>query len=261
MPLLAAGPLARLGVGLAGVSQLCGKFFMHRPQASLSVILGTLGGRGLLTTDDGTRWLGPGDLLVAPKGINHRYETVRGVVWKVAWFNLHCAIPFDRVRVWQTDFLETLATDMRDVTEEASSGLFLSTEARMGKESYLAVRVQRILNYEKRGQQVQQEARLQVLWRAVRNDLALQWRLPELARIAGYSPEQLNRICNKRYGVPAMHYLTQLRMQNAAHLLGQGTHKVLSIAELCGYGNPFAFSVAFKRQYGASPRNSRVAER
>ena len=253
MPLLAGGPLVRLGVNLAGVSHLCGKFVMHRPHASISVLLGTLDGRGHLTTDDATRWLEPGDLLVAPKGVNHRYETVRGQVWKVAWFNLQCEIPFDRVRVWKTDYLAAMATDMRDVTAEASSGLFLSSEARLGKEDYLAVLVQRILNYEKRGQQVQQEARLQVLWRAVMNELAHKWRLPKLAQIAGYSPEQLNRICNQRYGVPAMHYLTQLRMQNAAHLLGQGTHKVLAIAALCGYDNPFAFSAAFKRQFGVSP--------
>ena len=124
----------------------------------------------------------------------------------------------------------------------------------MGKETYLAVLVQRILHHEKRGQQVLQEARLQVLWRAVMKELAHKWRLPELARIAGYSSEQLNRVCNQRYGVPAMKYLTHLRMQNAAHLMGQGTHKVLSIAGLCGYDNPFAFSVAFKRQFGVSPR-------
>lgn len=254
LPLLAGGSLARLGVELAGVSLLRGEYCMHRPHSVCSVIVGTLEGRGLLTTDDETRFLGPGDLLVAPKGRNFRYETVRGQSWKVAWFNLRCEIPVDRVRVLKADYLAAMATDMRDVTAEASAGLFLSDEARMGKESYLAVLVQRILHYEKRGQQVLQEARLQVLWRAVMSDLARKWRLPELARNAGYSPEHLNRICNQWYGVSAMHYLTRLRMRNAAHLLGQATHKIRMIGELCGYDNPFAFSVAFKRHYGVPPK-------
>ena len=255
LPLLAGGPLARLGVELAGVSLLRGEYCMHRPHLALcSVIVGTLEGRGLLTTDDGTRFLGPGDLLVVSKGMNCRYETIRGQAWKIVWFNLRCELPVDRVRVWKADYLAAMAADMRDVTAEASAGLFLSDEARMGKESYLAALAQRILHYEKRGQQVLQEARLQVLWRAVMSDLTHKWRLPELARSASYSPEHLNRICNQWYGVSAMHYLTRLRMRNAAHLLGQDTHKIRMIGELCGYDNPFAFSVAFKRHYGFSPK-------
>jgi len=254
MPLLEGGPLSKLGVRLAGVSELRGEYYMHHPRSLLSVLVGTLAGKGRLHTGERQQILKPGDLLVAPKGIHHRYETIQGQPWKVVWFNLGCDIPFDRVRVLKADDLTSMAKDFLDVKAEAAAGLYLSTEARMGKENYLAVLLQRILHCEKRGQQVRHEARLQVLWRAVTDDLARKWRLLELARIAGYSPEHLNRICNQRYRVSAMNYLTRLRMQHAAHLLGQGAHKILSIADQCGYGNPFAFSVAFKRCFGVPPR-------
>jgi AraC-like DNA-binding protein len=257
MPLLEGGPLSKLGVRLAGVSELRGEYCMHRPRSSLSVLVGTLAGKGLLHTERGQQILKSGDLLVAPKGVHHRYETMRGQPWKIVWFNVGCEIPFDRVRVLKADYLASMAKDFLDVKAEASAGFFLSAEARMGKENYLAVLLQRILHYEKRGLQVLHEARLQVLWRSVTNDLARKWRLLELARIAGYSPEHLNRICNQRYGVSAMNYLTRLRMQQAAQLLGQGTHKILSIADQCGYENPFAFSVAFKRCFGVPPRQFR----
>jgi AraC-like DNA-binding protein len=227
---------------------------MHRPCSSISALVGTLAGKGLLHTGEGKQILNPGDLLVAPKGVHHRYETIRGQPWKIVWFNVGREISFDRVRVLKADYLASMTKDFLDVTAEASAGLSLSAEARMGKENYLAVLLQRILHYEKRGQQVLHEARLQVLWRSMTNDLARKWRLLELARIAGYSPEHLNRICNQQYGVSAMNYLTRLRMQQAAHLLGQGTHKILSIADQCGYENPFAFSVAFKRCLGVPPR-------
>ena len=255
MPLLKDGPLAGLGVTLAGVSNLRSPYVMYRPHASFSVVAGTLEGRGWLNTDEGERFLEPGDLMIAPKGVNHHYETVKNERWKVVWFNIGREIPYNRVCIRKADFLPAMAREFLDVTAEASAGGFLHMEACMAKENYLAVILQRILQHETRGQEVLHEARLQLLWRSLMNDLARRWRLSDLARIAGYSPEHLNRICNRRYGVSAMHYLTRLRMQHAAHLIGQGTHKILKIAELCGYGNPFAFSVAFKRNYGMSPRN------
>jgi AraC-like DNA-binding protein len=263
MPILEGGPLSKLGVGAAGVSDLHGEYYMHRPRSSISVLVGTLAGKGLLHTEEGSQILKPGDLLVAPKGVSHRYETIRGRPWKVVWFNLGREIPFNRVRVLKADYLPSMAKDFLDVKAEASAGLSLSAEARMAKEHYLAVLLQRIIHYEKRGQQVLHEARLQVLWSSVTNDIARKWRLLDLARIAGYSPKHLNRICNRQYGVSAMNYLTRLRMQQATHLLGQETHKILSIADQCGYTNPFAFSVAFKRCFGVSPRQflSHQAER
>ncbi len=239
---------------MAGVSELRGKYLMHRPRSFISVLVGTLAGKGLLQTGQGQQILKPGDLLVAPKGVHHRYATIRGRPWKIVWFNLVCEIPFDRVRVWKADYLPSMAKDFLDVNMEATAGLPLSAEARMGKENYLAVLLQRILCYEKNRQQVLHEARLQALWRSMTADLARKWRLSDLARIAGYSPEHLNRICNRQYGVSAMNYLTRLRMQQAAHLLGQGTHKILSVADQCGYANPFAFSVAFKKCFGIPPK-------
>ncbi len=255
LPLLRDGPLARLGVEAAGVSRLRGRYVMHRPASSLSVVAGTMAGQALLWTDEGRRFLRPGDLLIAPKGVNHRYETIPGRAWKVIWFNIRREIPFDRVCVRRTDSLASLEKDYLDIMQEASVEGFLSEEARMGKESYVAVLMQRMLHSEKRGQEALHEARMQVLWHYVLDDLPHKWTLRDLAKIAGYSPEHLNRICNGRYGASVMKHLTRLRMQHAAHLLGLGTHKVLTIAELCGYDNPFAFSVAFKRTFGVPPRN------
>lgn len=254
MPLLASGPLARLGVAHAGISELRGTYSMYRPQSSISVVLGTLAGRGWLSTDAGDRTLDPGDLLIGPRGINHHYATLRGGAWNVVWLNIATEIPCDAVRVLRTASLPALAAEFRDVMAEAAAAGFLHMEARMAKENYLAVMLQRLLHGETSSREALHDERLQVLWRALAGDLARKWRLSELARLAGYSPEHLNRICRQRYGTPAMKRLTDLRMQHAAQLLGQGTHKVLAIAERCGYDNPFAFSVAFKRHFGLSPR-------
>jgi AraC-like DNA-binding protein len=50
-----------------------------------------------------------------------------------------------------------------------------------------------------------------------------------------------------------MHYLTERRIQLAAHLLTDGPATVSAVAHTVGYGSEAAFSRAFKRSMGLSP--------
>jgi AraC-like DNA-binding protein len=254
LPMLKGGPLSQLGVGSAGVSDLRGEYCMSRPGSPMSVVLGTLSGKALLTTDSQRRELRAGDLLIAPKGVNHRYELIRGGKWGIVWFNLSRAIPTEKVEVVPANFLEQIAKEMMDIREEAMVESFLSLEARMAKENYLSVILQRVLHREKSETQLHQERQLRDLWGQVMNDLAKAWTLEGLAEIAGCSAGHLNRLCRAFYGEPAMSHLTRLRMEHGAELLSLGMYKVGSVARLCGYENQFAFSVAFKRRFGISPK-------
>jgi AraC-like DNA-binding protein len=253
VPLLQPGPLSRLGVGLAGVSDLRGRYCMSRPHSALSVILGTLAGRAKLTTNTETRFLKPGDLLIAPAPLTHRYELVRSGNWKIVWFNIPHEIPCDKILVLKVNYLDRMAQEYNDIIEEAAVGSFLSMDARLAKENYLAVLLQRILHFEKHEQQSVHETCLRNLWSAVMDHPAKKRRLEELAEIAGYSAGHLNRICRQYYGRSAVHHLTRLRMDYGAQLFSQRVLKVQTVARICGYENQFAFSVAFKRQFGVSP--------
>jgi AraC-like DNA-binding protein len=51
-----------------------------------------------------------------------------------------------------------------------------------------------------------------------------------------------------------MAYLTRARMEHAAHLLQNGAQTLDEIALAAGYASPAAFSVAFKRWSGRTPR-------
>lgn len=55
-----------------------------------------------------------------------------------------------------------------------------------------------------------------------------------------------------------MAYLTGWRMSLAADLLEQSDATVASVARQVGYGTPFAFSAAFKREHGVSPQQYRA---
>jgi AraC-like DNA-binding protein len=257
MPILKSGPLHQLGVGCAGVSDLSGRYCMSRPNADISVILGTLSGHALLTTDTYTRELLPGNLLIAPQGISNRYELIRGQKWSIVWFNIARALPVQQVRVLHVNLLEKITREIIDICDESAFESFLSQEARLAKENYLSVMLHRILHSEKSESLFHREKQLRGLWSEVLNNLSRPWTLETLAEVADCSAGHLNRLCRQFYGHPAMNHLTRLRMEYAAGLLSLGTYKMGIIAKLCGYDNPFAFSVAFKRNFGTSPTNFR----
>lgn len=102
------------------------------------------------------------------------------------------------------------------------------------------------------------EPRLAQLWSSVRQNLGADWDLKRMARAAGMSQESLRRLCLRQVGRPPLAHLTHLRMLFAADLLACTREKVMSIATRVGYGDPFAFSNAFKRETGLPPARYRV---
>ena len=102
------------------------------------------------------------------------------------------------------------------------------------------------------------EPRLAQLWSVVRQNLGADWDLRRMARTAGMSQESLRRLCQRQVGRPPLAHLTHLRMLFAADLLACTREKVMSIATRVGYGDPFAFSNAFKRETGLPPARYRV---
>jgi AraC-like DNA-binding protein len=79
------------------------------------------------------------------------------------------------------------------------------------------------------------------------------WTLASLAKQAGVSRSVLAERFTKLVGQPPMQYLTQWRMQTAAHLLAEGAAKVAEVAVEVGYDSEAAFSRAFKKATGIAP--------
>ena len=108
-------------------------------------------------------------------------------------------------------------------------------------------------------------------WRAgsdplVRRALALlhdrpghPWTLDALAAQVHVSRATLSRRFTELVGQSPMAYLTAWRLARAADLLRAGGLSVEQVAHEVGYANAFAFSAAFKREHGRSPRAFRSA--
>jgi AraC-like DNA-binding protein len=91
-------------------------------------------------------------------------------------------------------------------------------------------------------------------------DLSRAWQVEELAKKLGTSRPVLARRFVAEVGVPPVAYLTQARMQAAAHLLRESDASLPSIAKAVGYTSEFAFNRAFRRELGAPPGTYRKSE-
>ena len=89
------------------------------------------------------------------------------------------------------------------------------------------------------------------------SDPARPWRLEELARSASLSCTAFAVRFRDSGGVPPLTYLLTWRMGLAARTLRRDGTPVAVLARETGYGSESAFSNAFKRTMGTSPRNYR----
>ena len=80
------------------------------------------------------------------------------------------------------------------------------------------------------------------------------WTLDALARVAGMSRSSFARAFKATVGTSPIEYLTQWRMLLAGTRLAGGNQSVSAIARSVGYESEAAFSTAFKREMGCSPR-------
>ncbi|GAA4888680.1 AraC family transcriptional regulator [Streptomyces coeruleoprunus] len=95
--------------------------------------------------------------------------------------------------------------------------------------------------------------------RAIHSAPAAAWTNERLAAEAGVSRPTLARRFTALVGRPPMAYLTWWRLSLAAALLRDTTDPLATVARRIGYGSPYAFSHAFKREFGATPGQYRAA--
>ncbi|MFJ4670795.1 AraC family transcriptional regulator [Kitasatospora purpeofusca] len=105
------------------------------------------------------------------------------------------------------------------------------------------------------------DERLAPALRLMHGDPARPWTLAELARAAAMSRTSFAQRFKDLAGVPPLAYLRRRRMRLAQHTLRRTDTPLSAIAASLGYGSDSAFSTAFKRATGLSPRHYREAAR
>jgi AraC family transcriptional regulator, carnitine catabolism transcriptional activator len=80
-----------------------------------------------------------------------------------------------------------------------------------------------------------------------------------LARAAGISLRQMERLFHARLGQRPMGFYVRVRLDKAERLLTYSQMSVRDVALACGYATLAQFSRAFRARYGKSPRQFRAA--
>lgn len=89
--------------------------------------------------------------------------------------------------------------------------------------------------------------------RLLHADIAFRWTVPQLASQVGMSRSAFTQRFTERVGRPPLDYLTHWRMVLAERKLAAG-QPVAAVATSVGYTSQSAFSHAFKRSLGRTPR-------
>ncbi|MBP0597368.1 AraC family transcriptional regulator [Herbaspirillum sp. LeCh32-8] len=105
------------------------------------------------------------------------------------------------------------------------------------------------------------EPRLAPALHLMHGDPAYPWQLEELARACAMSRTTFAARFRNAAGVAPLTYLSNWRMHLAERALREGSEPVASVAQALGYTSESAFSNAFKRVTGASPRSYRSSAR
>lgn len=97
--------------------------------------------------------------------------------------------------------------------------------------------------------------------RLMHGDPARAWHLDELAKACAMSRTTFAFHFRTIAGVAPLNYLTAWRMRLAERTLREENTSIAAIAQSLGYASESAFSTAFKRVTGSSPKAYRVATR
>lgn len=107
------------------------------------------------------------------------------------------------------------------------------------------------------------DARLAPALRLIHGEPGRAWRLDQLAKACAMSRTSFALHFKSVAGEAPLSYLTRWRMRLAEHALRRGAAPLATLAETLGYASESAFSHAFKRIVGVSPKrygtNARVA--
>lgn len=78
--------------------------------------------------------------------------------------------------------------------------------------------------------------------------------LSELSEVTNYNYSYLSAVFKEETGITISEYFHKKKFEAAKQLIKEGKLKIGKIAEVLGYSSIYAFSKAFKKMYGISPK-------
>lgn len=238
------------GIQMSGISDAKAGFRFERPSPGFVQILACLSGEGLVLVENEWKPCTKGQAYITPQRMPHGYRAGRRGVWRLVWvMYAESAMALDgppTLKAVDTQLLESTFLGLYREQSTAADHAVLVSWAHL-----LDTTARRMLARQ------MHDPRMGELWDIIASDLSRLWTLEEMAQVAELSPEHLRRLCHATFHRSPTRHLTYLRMRHASELLAHSDEKIEQIGRKVGYDNPFAFSVAFKREIGMPPSSCR----
>ncbi|MFN3523485.1 MAG: AraC family transcriptional regulator [Phenylobacterium sp.] len=100
------------------------------------------------------------------------------------------------------------------------------------------------------------DRRLGCALRAIHGDIARPWTVAQLAAVAGMSRAAFSAAFTRQVGQPPLSYVRAWRLALARTALARGDADIATICGDVGYTSRSAFTYAFRRAFGATPKRS-----
>jgi len=249
--------LRRHNLSIVGLTDGGYGYEMQRLRPTAGHLLICYGGSGEVWVDGGWQPCGNGQAYIAPPLIPMGFRTVGRKRWQFGWVFLPVVDGQPPPITSKNPVL--ISIDPRPIVQ-AIEGLYLESagSAHIDRLNLWGDLVSAYARDIARG--CKEVDPLWQLWAEVDTRLSEPWTLDRLADRAGLMPESLRRQTLRTVGRSPMRQVTHLRMRRAEALLRSTHDKLFNIAAQVGYENPFAFSTAFRRWKGQSPKEFRSEE-
>lgn len=254
--------LTDCGVMFAGVAHLRPPYAIHRFLPHCHTLVYTLSGEGTLLTEGQRHSLCSHTLWIGPANIEHFYE-IKKAPWSIAWL---CLIPENKLRfspahakVFNTHSPCEIDHAFRQAIDECDTR---SVHYSAMVEAYAHLILQllkRDLNVNPLQPLDSRQIKFDQLMREVRNNPAKKWTCDELRKTAQLpvANDRFRQLCQTYTGTSPRELLVSIRLKIASELLLETDYCIYTIAAMVGYENEYAFSTAFRRVIGVSPREYR----
>ena len=236
---------------------------VRRNGSSQAILIMCAEGSGWCDLDGGRHDVTASQLLVIPPRTPHRYYADTDRPWSIWWLHVAgsdvssllsaigltsrtpTAAMSDPLRIFALveSICDELAADETSASLTAAAGAAWHLLARLAAE-----RTTRAVDHEP-------IARVQTY---LREHLEVAIRVPELAKMAGFSTSHFSARFQAATGYTVTEYVKRLRMARARQLLITTGAPVASIAAAVGYTDPFYFSRQFSAVNHVSPRGFRA---
>lgn len=240
----------------------------ERPEGiDQAILIYCVNGAGWCRSEGKELAIAPGQLLIVPPGVAHKYGAAQRQPWSIHWVHVkgRLLLPFlehfGDLRRASSVFVGKDAQSAAlfgEVLELCEQGHSFSELLQAGQAlSHLMARLARRAretHTESADTDLRIDQSVDFLELHFERDIDLQ----TLARLAGLSPSRFSALFKARTGHSPMSYLTRLRLHRAARLLETTTQSVKSISASVGYKDQLYFSRVFRAAHGASPSDYRA---